>query len=175
MKPFPAAVPLELVAMDLFGLLKKSVRVNTFNLVITDRFTKMTTYIPLQNTIAFTIAAAFLEYWVYAYGAPPPFPNRKWKTVSRHDFDFVCWVLGCKHYLTTAYYPHTNEQTERFNKTIVQRLRHYMAGDRADWNQYLRPLAYSYNMQAHRTTRTTLFDLVLTCHLPSTTVLVTLD
>ena len=38
-------------------------------------------------------------------------------------FEAFCSMLGLKHYLTTAYHPQTNGQTERFNKTIAARLR----------------------------------------------------
>lgn len=36
MKLFPATVPLEIAAMELLGLLKKTARGNTFNLVLTN-------------------------------------------------------------------------------------------------------------------------------------------
>ncbi|CDF39905.1 unnamed protein product [Chondrus crispus] len=118
LKLFPAAGPLDFVAMDLLGPLPKTAHGNRHVLVMTDRFTKLTRSIPLRTTTA--------------------------------------------HYLTTAYHPQTNGQTERFNRTLVQRLRHYVAEHQRDWDEYIQPLTFAYNTQVHRSTETTPFDLVLT-------------
>ena len=69
--------------------------------------------------------------------------------------------MGIKHLTTTAYHPATNGQTERYNKTIVSRLRHYVNENQADWDDYLQPLTYAYNLQVHRSTRVSPFALTL--------------
>lgn len=175
MKLFFANGPLEFVAMDLFGPLKKTARGNTSILFITDRFTKMTRCIPLRNTTAATVAAAFLEYWVYAYGAAQYILTDNGKQFVAKFFDSVCGILGSKQYFTSAYHPRTDGQTERFNEAIVQRLRHYVVEPQTEWDQYLQPLAYSYITQVHQTTGTTPFHLVLTRHPPSITLPGTAD
>lgn len=72
-------------------------------------------------------------------------------------------------WFTTTYHPQANGQVKRFNKTLVQRLRHYVAEQR-DWDRHVEPLTYAYIYQVHRTTGTTPFDLVLNRHLPSINV-----
>ena len=67
-----------------------------------------------------------------------------------------------RHYLTTAYHPQTNGQTERFNRTLVQRLRNYVEEHQRDWDEYIQPLTFAYNTQVHQSTETTPFDLVPT-------------
>lgn len=57
-----AAGPLQLFAMDLLGSLKKTARGNAFTLVITDQFSRTTTYIMLPNTKSYAVTAAFLQY-----------------------------------------------------------------------------------------------------------------
>ena len=74
----------------------------------------------------------------------------------------MCALLGVRHYLTTAYHLQPNGQTERFNRTLVQRLRHYAEEHQRDWDDYVQPLTFAYNTQVHRSTETTPFDLVLT-------------
>ena len=39
-------------------------------LVISDRFTKLTQVVPLKHITAYDVAVAFLEHWVFKYGAP---------------------------------------------------------------------------------------------------------
>lgn len=71
MKLFPAAGPPGLVAMDLLGPWKKTLRGNTFTLIIIARFTSMTRCKALRNTTAPTVTAAYLEYRVGTNGTPP--------------------------------------------------------------------------------------------------------
>ena len=164
MKMFPASGPLEFVAMDILGPLPKTDGGNRFVLVITDRFTKMCRAIPIRSTRSHTIARVFLENWVYPYGAPTHLLSDNGPQFASKFFAAVNYMLGVKHYLTTAYHPQSNGQTERFNKTLVQRLRHYVEEHQANWDIFVQPLTYAYNMQVHRSTGTTPYDLVLTRH-----------
>ena len=162
LKLFPATGPLEFVAMDLLGPLSKTKNGNRFILVITDRFSKFTRSIPLRTTTAASVAKAFLDHWVYAYGAPQYLLTDNGPQFIAKFFDSVCGLLGIQHYLTAFYHPQTNGKAERFNKTILSRLRHYISEHQQDWDEYLQPLTYAYNSQVHRTTETTPFDLVVT-------------
>ena len=110
MKLFPASGPLEFVAMDLLDPLRKTTRGFTFILVITDRFSKLTRCIPLRTTTAPVVAAAFLDYWVYAYGAPLYVLTDNGKQFTAKFFDAVCSMLGSRHFLTTAYHPQTDKR-----------------------------------------------------------------
>ena len=61
LKLFPAAGPLDFVAMDLLGPLTKMGHGNRPVLVMNDRFTKLTGSIPLPTTTASVVANAFLD------------------------------------------------------------------------------------------------------------------
>ena len=76
--------------------------------------------------------------------------------------DTVCALLGVGHYLTTPYHPQSDEQMERFNRTLLQRLRHYGEQRQRDWDIYVQTLTFTYKTQIHRSTETTPLDLVLT-------------
>ena len=149
LKIFPAAGPLEFVAMDLLGPLPKTKSGHTYVLVITDRFTKLTRAVPLGSTKAPAVAQAFLENWVYVYGAPNFLLTDNGPQFVAKFFEAVCALLGVRHFMTTAYHPQTNGQTERFNRTILDRLRHYVAENQTDWDAYVQPLTFGYNMQVH--------------------------
>ena len=70
MKLFPATAPLDSVAIDILGPLPKSSRGFIFMLLISDRFTKLTQVVPLKHITAYDVAVAFVEHWVFKYGAP---------------------------------------------------------------------------------------------------------
>lgn len=75
-------------------------------------------------------------------------------------------MLGITHLTTTIYYLQTNSQPELFNKTLVERLYHYLAEHQNEWHEYFQPLTYAYNVQVHRRPGTTPLDLELSRRLP---------
>lgn len=67
---FPATAPLEELCMDLLGELPRTPRGHRYLLVITDRYTKLTSVVPMKSISAFEVARAFVSHWVACYGAP---------------------------------------------------------------------------------------------------------
>ena len=91
--------------MDLLGPLPKTVQGNQHVLVITDRFAKLACSIPLRTTTASVVANAFLDSWVYVYGAPRYVLTDNGPQFAAKLFDAVWALLGVQHYLTTSYHP----------------------------------------------------------------------
>ena len=170
LKLFPAAGPLEEVAMDILGPLPKSEAGNRFVLVITDRYSKMARAIPMQDTTTKDVAQVFVEHWVYPYGIPNKLLTDNGPQFESKLFAAICQFLGVKHSTTTAYHPQTNGQTERYNRTLVERLRHYVSDHQKSWDEYVQPLTYAYNIQVHRSTGTTPYSLVLSRHPPNPSI-----
>ncbi|CAN8069116.1 unnamed protein product [Agarophyton chilense] len=71
-------------------------------------------------------------------------------------------AAGMKNVTTTAYHPQSNDQAQRFNRTLLDPLAHYVSEHQLDWDEYVEPLVYAYNTQVHAFTGTTPFDLTLT-------------
>jgi len=166
MKLFQAKGPLEDIAMDLLGPLPRTRHGKQHVLVITDRYSKLTRTIALSKTTAPHVAQAFVDHWVMPYGIPASVLSDNGPQFVSKFMGAVCGILGVKQLTTTAYHPQTNGQTERYNKTIVARLRHYVAENQADWDEYVQPLTYAYNAQVHRSTRVPPFALVLSRNPP---------
>lgn len=78
-------------------------------------------------------------------------------------------MLDVEHPTKTTYYPQTNERVEWYNRTMVTRLRHYVAENQKNWDKYVQPLSYAYNTQEHKPPNITPFSLVLTRHPPELT------
>ena len=63
---------------------------------------------------------------------------------------------------TTAYHPQTNGQVERFNRTILDGIRHFCSEHGRDWDEFSSAITFAYNNTVHRATGLTPLQLVLT-------------
>lgn len=61
----------------------------------------------------------------------------------------------------TAHHLQTNGKVDRYNCTIVVRLRHYVSELQRDWNLYVQPLTFAFNTQTYRWTRNSPFNFNL--------------
>lgn len=134
--------------------------------MITDRYTELTRAIPVTNTTVPHVAAICLDHWIMPFGIPTYLLTDNGSQIVGKFFATLCAFLGTKHLSTTAYHRETNLQTERYNKTIIARLRHYVAEHQKDWDHYIQSLTYSYDAQVHRSTGVTPFSLVLSMEPP---------
>jgi transposase InsO family protein len=162
LKLFPASEPLEYVSMVILCPLPKTQHGNRFLLVITDRFSKLTRTVPLRTISALAVAKAFCEAWIFAYGPPCYLLTENGAQFAAKFFLAVCRELGIAKVFTTAYYPQTNGQVERFNRTILDALRNYVRERQGSWDEYTTALTFSYNCRIHSSLGLTPFELVLT-------------
>lgn len=70
-------------------------------------------------------------------------------------------MKAVRNVVISGYSSQCSGQTERFNRTILQTLRHYVADYPQNWNLYADFLSYVYNTQLHRAMKCALFVLVL--------------
>ena len=158
---FPPERPLEDVAIDVLGPLPETKNGYKYVLVITDRFSKLTQAVPLKNVDAYTCAVQFVQHWIFKYGPPARLLSDNGTNFLAKFFQEVCRTLGTANVFTTAYHPETNGQAERYNRTLLNMLRHYVGDHQDDWDRYTGPLSMAYNMSVHSSTGTTPFELVL--------------
>lgn len=158
---FPAAGPLEFIAMDILGPIPRSIHGNRFILVITDRFSKLIHAVPLMAASATDVAMAFLIHWIYQYGLLLYLLTENGSQFLSKFFEYVCSALALKHLLTASTHPHTNGRAERFNHTLATRMAYYFSEHQLDRDDFVHPLVYDYNTQVHNSTGTTPFDLAL--------------
>jgi transposase InsO family protein len=161
LKLFPATEPLEFVAIDILGPLPKTVHGNRYLLVITDRFSKLTRTIPVRTTNALAVAKAFCAHWVFAYGPPKFLPSDNGPQFVAKFFLKVCRELSIAKVFTTAHSPQTDGQVERFNRTILNALRTYVAKNQNDWDDYFAAITFGYNSRVHVSLSYAPFELVL--------------
>ena len=161
LKTFPPSGPLEYIAIDILGELPRTPRGHRYLLVMRDRYSKLTRTVPLRKITAETVAQAFITNWVFVYGAPVKLLSDNGSQFTSRFFLAVCKILSIESVFTTAYHPQTNGQVERFNRTLVSTLRHYLADNQRDWDQCTDSLPYGYNCTVNRMIGMRPFELVL--------------
>lgn len=150
---FPSCGPLEFVAMDILRRLPRTKKRNQYAIEMSDS-SKLTRAVPTAKTSATQVANIILEHWIVPFDIPSyVLPDHGPQFVSKF-FATICGFLDVRHLTTTAYHPQTNGQVERFNKTIVTRLRHYLADHQRSWDICVQPLTHAYNTQVPRSTNT---------------------
>lgn len=88
--------------------------------------------------------------------------ERKWHTIH---WQFLCQAIHSPWREAINYTrlsPTEKWSGERYKKTIVTHLRHYVANLKCDWDIIVQPLTYAYSTQETRPTNTT--PLFLSCH-----------
>src|SRR3954466_9025753 len=61
--------------------------------------------------------------------------------------------------MSTAFYPQTDEQTERLNRTLEEMLRIYDNYNQDQWDEYLPAVEFAYNNSKQASTGFTPFEL----------------
>jgi transposase InsO family protein len=170
LKLFPASSPLEYVSIDLLGPLPKTAHGNRFLLVMTDRFSKLTRTVPLRSTTAYVVAKVFCDHWVFTYGPPRHVLTDNGPQFAAKFLLAICRELGMENVFSSAYDPKTNGQVERFNRTILNALRGYLAGCPTEWDEYTAALTFGYNSHIHTSLGLAPFELVLSRPPPTMTM-----
>ena len=118
-----AATTFEKIAMDIVGPLKRTKNGNECVLTLQDQLSKFCLAIPLQNTLAITIADAFVKRLICIFGSP--------KTIlTDQGQNFLCFLMKqiskrfrIKQIKTTAFHPQSNGSLERSHHALSEYLK----------------------------------------------------
>jgi hypothetical protein len=156
-----ATAPFEVIGMDFLGPVKPaSLSGNKYVLVLTDAFSKWTEVVALPNQTAETTCRALMDKIVLYHGPPKVIITDRGTNFTSRLFNNLCRELKTKHKTTTAYHPQSNGMTERFNKTMVEMIRKYIADGFERWEEVLGPMASAYRNSVHASTMETPYFLI---------------
>lgn len=128
---------------------------------ITDRYSKFTRAISSSKAASAHNANIFFDQWTILYDILSILLTDNGTQIVFKFFETMCGLLGAKQLNTTAYHTQTNGRAERLSKTVVDRLRNYVAGQKHDWDRFVHPLTYAYNKQAHRSATAVPYNFLL--------------
>ena len=107
-------------------------------LVIVDWLTKMVYYEPVKVTIdALELAKIILDMVVRHHGLPDSIVSDRGSLFISKFWSSLCYFLGIKWRLSTAFYPQTDGQTKRQNSTMEAYLRAFVNFEQNDWARLL--------------------------------------
>lgn len=91
--------------------------------------------------------------------------------VPKKIFHFHRWIPSPQNVRTSAYHRHTNDQAEWYKRTILTRLRNYVADHQRSWHLFIKPSKYANNTQVHRSVNKFPYSLVLSRQPPGPSLL----
>ena len=105
------------VHIDLVGQFPPA-RGYRYLLTCVDRFSRWPEAIPITDTIASTIADAFVSHWIARFGVPLTVPTDRGAQFESQLFTSLLKFLGSTRILTTSYHPCANGLVERFHRQL---------------------------------------------------------
>ena len=127
-------------------------------LVIVDRLTKQSIFIPTVDTInAQLLAKLFLLHVFSKHGVPLHVTSDRGMEFVSSLFQTLGKALDMKLHFTSGHHPEGNGQTERTNQTLEQYLRVYCNYQQDNWSKLLPLVEFAYNNTPNATTGVTPF------------------
>ena len=128
-------------------------------LIIVDRLTKMVHYEPVKVTIdAPGLAEVIIDVVVRHHGLPDSIVTDRGSLFTSKFWSSLCYFLGIKRKLSTAFHPQTDGQTERQNSTMEAYLRAFVNFEQNDWARLLLMAKFAYNNAKNASTGFTTFE-----------------
>ncbi|MCO5600609.1 hypothetical protein L7F22_054724 [Adiantum nelumboides] len=158
----PLLVPkerLESISMDFITTLPRTTKGNAQILVIVDRLSKTTHFIPCKKAAsAPDIASLFVQHIFRIHGLPRSIISDRDPKFTGHFWTSLFKSLGTNLLFSSAYHRQTDGQTERVNQILEEILRHYIQIRLASWEEYLLLVKFAYNNAPHSVTGMTPFQ-----------------
>ena len=135
---------------------------NNYNsiLITVDQLTKMVHYKSIKVTInAPELAEVIIDVVVRHHGLPDSIVTNKSSLFTSKFWSSLCYFLGIKQRLLTAFHPQTDGQTERQNSTMEAYLQVFVDFEQKDWARLLPIAEFAYNNAKNTSTGHTPFEL----------------
>ena len=127
MRLFPPMKLLECEVIDILGPLPTSKAGSNFLLVMDYRFYKLTHVTQLKRIKTLKVAFAFVNDWVFKYGAPDSVVFDNGSQFVANFFQQMCAFLRFKDLFKTTYHSQRNSKADRFNRSFVAMLSVYVS------------------------------------------------
>ena len=154
LRPILSNKPLEIVTMDLAGPLPKSLKQNSYVLVMCDHFTKWAQIYPMRKIQASDVAKRVVSF-VCQLGLPEHILTDRGTNFQATMMQELYDMLDVHGLRTSSYHPETDGLSERFIQTLKTMIKAYTneKKNQRDWDEKLSLLQFAYNTACHSTTK----------------------
>ncbi len=129
-------------------------------MVIVDQLTKMVYYIPVKVTIdAPGLAKVIINVIMSYHRVPESIVTDQGSLFSSKFWSSLCYFLGIKQKLSTAFHLQIDGQMERQNSIMEAYLRVFVNWEQDDWARLLPIAEFAYNNAKNVSTGHILFEL----------------
>ncbi|MBW0533137.1 hypothetical protein O181_072852 [Austropuccinia psidii MF-1] len=130
-------------------------------LVIVERFSKMSVFIPTMSSItSIDLALLFMKNIFSKHGLASGIVSNRGPLFVSSFLTNLCQQLNISRDLSTAYHAETDGQTERVNQILEQYLWMYVSYHQDVWNTWILLAEFSYNNSDHYSTKQSPFFTV---------------
>lgn len=137
----------------------RSKRGDDYVLVIQDYFTKYVDLHALPDQEATSVAQKIFEEFITQHGAPVTLHSDQGKQFESKIVEELNEVFGMRKTRTSLYYPQSDGQVERFNRTLKEMTSKHITESGNEWDDHLKQLALAYKSSVHQSTSFTPFFL----------------
>jgi transposase InsO family protein len=141
----------DIIQSDLLGPLP-SINGFKYLMIVTDRYSRFMTAIPMANKTAESAAQALMQGWFSKHGSCNTLITDRGKEYANTIFQTLANKFGFTHNFASSGHPQSNGLTERLNRTVLQYFRKFLEGSN-DWLSLLPPLELAYNSTPHASTK----------------------
>jgi hypothetical protein len=132
--------------MDFITGLPKSTKKNDAIMVMVDKLSKSTHFVPIKSTCkAIDIANIFMKEIFRLHGMPREIVSDRDTKFTSSFWKSLMAGFETKLLFNIAYHPQTDGQTERVNQILEDMLRMHVMHQPKKWEDYLPLVEFSYN------------------------------
>uniref|UniRef100_A0A3P9K2N1 Integrase catalytic domain-containing protein n=1 Tax=Oryzias latipes TaxID=8090 RepID=A0A3P9K2N1_ORYLA len=158
--PLPViGTPFRRIAMDVVGPLEKSSSGYKYILVICDYATRFPEAFPLRSIKTPKVIGDLVQLFSRV-GVPDEIITDQATNFTSGTMKQLQKELGIKRIRTTPYHPQTDGLVERFNQTLKQMLRKFVADTGRDWDKWLPFVLFAYREVPQASTGFSPFELL---------------
>lgn len=135
---------------------------NEYNAIVVFvcHLSKMVRLVPARTSLTTEgFAKLFVREVFPHYGMPETIVSDRGTQWNSEFFHSLCERLNIKLKLSTAYHPQTNGLVERTNEVVEAALRHFVAADHRDWDEFLPFIEFALNSSYHQSIQSTPFRM----------------
>jgi hypothetical protein len=147
--------------MDFIIELPTSTRKNDAIMVVVDKLSKSTYFIPVKSTCkAIDIASIFMKEIFRLHGMPKEIVFDRNTKFTSNFWKSLMVGLETKLLFSTAYHPQTDGQTERVNQILEDMLKMHEMHQPKKWEDYLPLVEFAYNNDYQESLKTSPFEVL---------------